>query len=285
MIRRLTTFLSAPKVRSRLWLLPLVVLAAFLLGLWLFFPAPAIQQRLNLELSRLQQPTIEVGEIRAIFPLGLAAESLELATASHRLHFESLQLTPLWSSLWRGNAALHLDSRLLGGELNATVTRHGHFALHAQQVQFDEAMANSSALRIQGNLSQLELRGSSQPQLRVEDAQLECQQLVLRGLKNAGMATDTLALGIVRISARQDGRQLIIEQLTAQGGDIAVDGKGTLTLATPLERSRINLMLTLKPGAGLDQDIHSLLQLVTKPTANGVYPLKISGTLAQPKLQ
>jgi hypothetical protein len=76
-----------------------------------------------------------------------------------------------------------------------------------------------------------------------------------------------------------------IKTLSARGGDLDVNGFGTLLIGRTSATSRIKLELQVRPGPNADPSIASLLELAGKQGPEGFYSLKVSGTLAKPMLK
>ena len=105
----------------------------------------------------------------------------------------------------------------------------------------------------------------------------------ISGLKSLGGEKDSLMLGTVVLQANGRGNSFRIDRLDATGGAMGASVSGTLLFANPVERSRINLTVTLRPAAGLDKNLTELLGLLAKPDRDGAYRLHLTGTLARPQ--
>ena len=94
-----------------------------------------------------------------------------------------------------------------------------------------------------------------------------------------------VALGEIVLEVDGQGRAMRITSLAAKGGDLDLNGEGTLLIGRTAATSRITLALQVRTGPNADPSIASLLELAGKPRPDGYYPLKLTGTLAKPILK
>jgi hypothetical protein len=71
--------------------------------------------------------------------------------------------------------------------------------------------------------------------------------------------------------------------LAASGGQLNVDGSGTILLNKPFGRSLLNLNLALRGNPGLDPSLSELLAAFIPPAVDGTSRLRLTGTLAAPQ--
>jgi type II secretion system protein N len=111
------------------------------------------------------------------------------------------------------------------------------------------------------------------------------QELRITGLERFGLSGDQLPLGALELSARGRGGRLEIEKLTLRGGELQLDGRGSVLLAPIPANSRLNLAFTLRPGEHFDATLRQLLSALAKPAPDGTLHLRLSGTAGHPQLR
>lgn len=255
-------------------------LLAFLLGTYLFFPLAAVQQRL-------------VGELEARTPINVQIDKLSLSplltlrtrqaivtfdnSAMTPIVLTELRLKPLWTSLLTGNPGVTIDVALPQGRLAADWQRGGELAMHAEGLKLTDLPIDQEARTLlSGTIIKGELRGVFPSRKTAETllaAEIDTAALTVMG--------QPLALGKVSLQGSGQGNNLRIATLTANGGDVAITGSGSLLLGASMAASRVNLDLTLRPTAATPGGIAALLDLAAKHQADGSYRLRLSGSPGQ----
>ncbi|ALC15354.1 type II secretion system protein GspN [Desulfuromonas soudanensis] len=266
-----------------------VLLSGALLGFYLFFPTAALQARLEGEISSRTPVRVELAGLNLLFPPGLGSQTLTVRPPlpdERAYTFDRLRLRPLWLTLFTSRPGVQASAGLQGGTIELSARRGGSVTGELHRIPFDEQLAPGSSLQIGGTVNSATLLSAFPLQATTESAlHVQLGAVQLRGLKNVGAAVDTLNLGTLTLEGSGKGTALKINQLKGEGGDLAVSGTGTLLLAQPLQRSRINLNVTLKPSPRLDRALLDLLELLVKPARDGSYLLRLSGTLGNPVLR
>lgn len=278
------SYFSSEKVQQA-WFLPLVVGFFFMAGLWLFFPAQALQHRLEQELSQQLQRPVSVGELDLELPTTLAIDSLE-TTVLPRLtvQLKKLKARPMWLQLLQGRLAINIAGETLGGTINAELDSTHHLQLFAADLHWDQPLPQIPKVQLTTTIEQLNASGFIDQTNQLEQLQLQLKTLQITGLKRFSAPVDQLNLGRVELLLNQNERQITIDQFSSTGGDLNLDGHGSVVLQRNPIRSRINLTLSLIPNKGLDPALSSLLPLLGKKQSNGGYLLRIGGTLEKPRL-
>lgn len=271
-------------------LLCLALLAAgALAGFYLFFPDDALRQRLEFEASRQSGVTLGIEALDLSFPPALKGTGVHIdlpAPAARRMTVDRLSLRPLWSSLAGGNPGLAFKANLYGGLATGKALKDGTVEAEAQQLAIREALGGQLPLTLSTTLEQGSLTGTFPPGKDSPTLlELSLAQTQLTGLEALGVKKDTLNLGTIILKGSGKGRSFKVERLESSRGDLEVSASGTVLLAEPLQRSRLNLSLTLRPAAGLDKTIADLLPLFAKPARNGSFNLRLGGTLGAPALR
>jgi hypothetical protein len=109
---------------------------------------------------------------------------------------------------------------------------------------------------------------------------MKCEQASVEGLLGS---KDPLLLGSVTLNAGGKGKDLRLTTLAASGGQLSIDGNGTILLNEPLGRSLLNLNLTLRSHPGLNPTLAELLTAFLPPAADGTSRLRLTGTLDAPQ--
>lgn len=271
---------------QRWWLLPLAVVLFFLIGLWLFFPASAVQQRLQLELSRQLRQSVEVGPLDWQLPATVAIEQIETASPlGPALNLSQLRLKPVWHRLFSSSPAVALQGQILNGHFALEFDRNQQLQLTAGDLQLDLPLPQWPTVRASASLRSLTGHGNTRFPGQLDQLELQLDDLQLAGLQQVGLAMDRFNLGSVLLRASQQKQRLTIDQLASRNGDLIINGSGFIQLDRRLERSKLNLTLTLSPAPQADPALGQLLSLLTKPDTNGRYPLRLIGTLEQPRLR
>ena len=261
----------------------LVTCIAFLCGFALFFPAESLRPRLEAEGAK-RGLRLTIGRLETTFPLGLAAKEVTIrgaAKESVEVKVDRLTLTPAWSRLLLGQAAVAYDATLLGGRIQGMVQRRGPLTLQGEGVSWRGALPGQSggtlvAQDCGGDLSVYWPPQADESLLLA----LDCAQTSVEGLLGA---KEPLLLGSITLKGGGKGKDLRLTPLAASGGQLGVDGNGSILLNEPIGRSLLNLNLTLRSHPGLNPTLAELLAAFVPPAADGTSRLRLTGTLAAPQ--
>lgn len=260
----------------------------FALGLYIGLPTASLKERIEAEARQRIGIPLQIGELELKFPPAVAMKTVrwQPADAAPQIPLDRLQLRPLWWSLFTADPGIGFSTELLGGNANGQIRRNGAAQVKLTGLTFSGPLAATSALQLGATLRTGTLQGVYPPQPESESlVNLTLAGVHLLGLEALGAASDRLDLGTVNLVASGRGSSLKIERIEASGGSLQLGGDGTFLLAQPLPGSRLNLSLTLQPGAGFDPQLRDLLSLFAKPAADGSLKLRLSGTLGDPRLQ
>ncbi|MHB1397115.1 MAG: type II secretion system protein GspN [Trichloromonadaceae bacterium] len=262
--------------------------AGFALGLYLGLPTASLKERIEAEALQRAGVPLQIGSLSLRFPPALRLDNVrwQPAGASPQLPLDRVQLRPLWWSLFSANPGAGFSTDLLGGSANGQLRRNGTVQVKLSQLTFFAPLAATSSLKLGATLRSGNLQGVYPPQPESESLlNLTLDGVHLLGLEALGADADRLELGTITLQASGRGSALKIERIEASGGALQLGGDGTFLLAQPLPGSRLNLALTLQPGANFDPQLRDLLSLFAKPAADGSLRLRLSGTLGAPRLQ
>jgi type II secretion system protein N len=259
-----------------------------LAGIYLFFPAEALRQRIIQEVGTRTGVEVQIGQI-ALYPLlTLDADRIKLGITGlpQPLEIEQLSVSPQWSTLLSGDPGVQLRSRAMFGTITAGLQKGGAISASANGLRFDLPMQKPIPFSIMGTLSEASLDSSTRlgPGTKT-GLSLRLADVSILGLEIFQADSPGLSLGEITLELDGQGRALRISALNAKGGDLEVDGNGTLQIGRTAATSRIRLVLQVRPGPNADPNISSLLQLAGEPGPDGRYPLQLIGTLANPILK
>jgi type II secretion system protein N len=265
-----------------------VALGAFLVGCYLFFPTAVFRDRLVYEVNRRTQAQLTIEHLSLRFPPGFKARNLTLRAPvlPQEWSIDEGRIAPLWLSLFSTNPGIDLTAHLWGGDLETEIFRDGTFSGTARNLTLKAPLGASLPLTLSATLRQGAASGATPLRpTTASQGHLVLEGVELAGLKAVGGVKDSLPLGTVTLTATGQGNSFKVEGLTVRGGDLEIEGNGSLLLAMPAPQSRLNLTLTLKPGASLDPALLDLLQMFAKPAGDGSLRLRLTGSLTAPNLQ
>jgi len=265
-----------------------LLLVGFIAGFYLFFPTSVLQQRLEAEIAGRTPMDVRIKSVSLLFPPGLQAKGIRLTNSSPATEFtiEQIRLAPLWSTMIGKNPGLTFNSTIMGGQVAGNLRKDGSLAANLQNLTFSTPVGGALPIQLDGRLAKgsfvgaLPLQSAAQTSLT-----LGFEQMRISGLAALGLTDDTLALGTVTLSGSGRGNALKIDRLSASGDNLEVTGDGTVMLAEPLDRSRLNLNLVLRPGQQLDRTLADLLELFGQAEPNGSFRLRLTGSLRQVTIQ
>jgi type II secretion system protein N len=266
-----------------------LLVVSFVGSFYFFFPATALKERLEMEISANSPATVRLEGLSVHFPAGLKVRRVTLEPGIPNypsLEFRSAVLKPVWGSLTGDNPGISYRTDLQGGKLQGTIRRNGALQLRASQIPFNTPLSPNLSAALTGVVTQGVLAGAM-PLAATTDTRLELalDQVKITNLEAFGVADGVVNLGRIILTGSGRGNSFRVEQMEAGGGDVAITGSGTILLGDTPERSRINLTLALQPAQGLDANVKELLDLFARPGRDGISRLRINGTLANPTLQ
>lgn len=262
----------------------LLFATAFVTGVFLWAPLPAVEQRLIAEVDQRTGLQLSIGASRLTPWLSLQLDDLQLQGEDlilSPLVIERLSISPTWSRLFSTDPAVSWRGQLWQGHLQGSVGKGGDWRFSGQDLHLNLPVWPEAGLVLTAMLSAAHLE-SAQP-LKTDTAsrlQLQLDQVRISG---PGVPGDPrgLLLGQVSLRATGQGPALNISELRARDGVVNLVGQGSVLLAAEPLKSRANLTLSLMPTASAPADLVSLLELLGKPQSDGHFQLKVSGPLEQ----
>ena len=263
-------------------------LLSLLTGIYLFFPAEALKERISREVAMRTNVDLQI-ESLSLYPLlTLDAEKLSIAAKELPWPFEieTLKIAPGWMSLFSGDPGVEIQARLMDGTVTSSLQKSGTVNAQIADLSFDLPIQDPLTFRIAGTLVAADL--DTQTRLDRETPTLlsvQLNQVRVIGLNLSGTGGTDLNLGEITLQVTGQGRNMQIDSLSAKGGDFDVEGQGAVIIGRTAASSRIKLTLQVRPESSLAPDIASLLELAGKPGPDGRYPLQITGSLVKPALK
>jgi type II secretion system protein N len=265
-----------------------LLLLGMLTGVYLFFPAETLKHRITQELEMRTGVEMQIEQV-ALYPLlTLDARGIELGLTGlpHPLPIEALSIAPQWSTLFSADPGVLVQCSLMNGTITAGLLRSGAISTRATGLRFDLPIQKPLPFNVTGTLSEAAFDGDTRLDKEAKThLTLRLTDVSVLGLELLRADGHGLALGEIVLEVDGQGRAMRINTLTANGGDLDVNGEGTLLIGRTTETSRIKLTLQVLPGPNADPSIATLLELVGKPEPDGRYSLKLSGTLAKPVIR
>lgn len=185
-----------------------------------------------------------------------------------------------------GNPGLSIYAESEFGSLNGTISRSTEVSLHLRDGKFDLPIQGISDVQVGGVITSVDLVGQidagKEDTLRFEAV---IKRLFLTGADKFGLGQSELPLGDLNVGVAGVGRSLAIEQLSLDGGAIALTGSGKILVQAPFDASRLDLKLSLRPEASADAGLRTLLELLGPKERDGSHTLQLRGRLLTPQLK
>lgn len=217
-----------------------------------------------------------------------ADPALPLLTATH------VRAAPSLLGLLRGRPfPLSIRADVYGGTLDATADlTPDTFAVRAALAKVDVGRYAGLRLFMEGTLQgrvdgTVELAGAAlKPTATAGRIDLRIAELGLEGGKAQGIVVPDLHFPEVRLAGAIKAGRLEVGELLARGREVNVQGSGNLLLSHPLAASLVNLDIVASPAAEIPDNLRMALSLIPgEPTATGDRHIRLTGTIAQPRLK
>jgi type II secretion system protein N len=201
------------------------------------------------------------------------------------IKFTDIAISPTWSSLLSTTPAAQIAAQVFSGSIEAQIDSAQHIKLAATSLHWEGPIPQLPTLNIQTTIAHLNAAATGTEISQLEQLQLELSELRISGLKKLSVPVDSLDFGSIKLQLSQKQQNIHLDQLTSSGGDISISCDGHITRHRNLIRSRIDLEFTLTPRQDLDPAITTMLPLFAKKQQDGSYTVRLSGTLAQPRVR
>jgi len=264
-----------------------LLVTAFIAALLSFFPTEALRLRAEQMIRRQTGESVSIGRLSLRPLLSLQLADVKWSPAAEPwppVNIPQVKVSPRWSALVTAQPGLNFITQLADGRIEGSFIPGADTQAEIISASIAPYFPGELDYKAQGILSGTFFSDgdpSAESTESVFDLQLE--QAAVTGLERLGISRDRLSLGTIRIQGNLQGRNLKIENLSAAGGEIQIDGKATILVAKTPQQSRINAQIALTPGPDLAPGLRDLLTLSgVTPDRNGTFNLRLSGSLAQP---
>ncbi len=258
------------------------------LSLWAFFPADVLQRRLVHEISQQTGLEMQGGNGFMFFPLGLGLDLTVYTDVAelNDLELKSVQVSPVWSSLFSKKQKINVVGSMAQGEIDADFGEGGQLEIQVANVSLVELQRADLPYRISGQLvGALEGVNISQEMNGMGEFFLNLNNSRILGLEKIGLPADFL-MGDLHLEGKLDKRRFSFEKVILSGGALELSGGGNVLLGDNPQQTRLNLNVRLHPTAVTPESLRDLLGLTgLRPTADGSYLLRVGGTLAKPVIR
>ena len=281
---------KTPAHKTQRLILPGTVLffAAFLAGVYLFFPGSALKDRLVQEVATRSSAQMSIDRV-AIRPI-LTVVAQQLSLSDSRLPWpievDRLTIAPRWTSFFGGDPALAIKAEVLGGDMTCDWSQDGKILLLANGIHLDLPVNSPIAFRLDAVLDSAQLDTRSRLD---NDTLTELDLIFLRakahGLNLAGDTPSELDFGQVRLRVDGQGRTMRIKSLTAEQADFDINGNGVVFIGRTVSSSRLDVRVNVRPGPDIDREVASLLELMGQSNSDGYYTMRVSGPLDNPRVK
>jgi type II secretion system protein N len=265
-----------------------LMLLGLMAGVYLFFPAETLKQRIIQEAEKQPGVELHIEQLTFIPLLNLSARGLMLGLKGlpQPLPIDELSIAPLWSTLLTDNPGLQLQGHLMNGSITAGVLKSGAISAAASGLRFNLPLQQPLPLTIKGTLNDADIEAATRLDSGTKTSMLlHLSDVSIHGLELLKADGGSLVLGNLTLETEGQGRSIRVKTMSARGGDFIVNGDGTLLIGRTAASSRIKLELQVSPGPNADPSLASLLELAGAKDGEGRHLLQLTGTLAKPLLK
>jgi type II secretion system protein N len=231
--------------------------AAVLLFLYLLFPDQAVRAYMENRLTAMDPSlAISAEKIRPSIPPGLKMSGVDLSRDGFRIaHFEQTRVSPVFSTLLNKQKRFQFSSHIADGTINGWALMEGSASSGRLRVEADLSDIKLERLDALQSITRFTLTGDLNGRLTHDGAR--APQGKVNGLLTSPNLRVTLKadlFGISELTMTQteadfsvDGQTMRLKSLTFEGPMMEGRINGTIELAKPFERSRLNLTGNVKP--------------------------------------
>jgi len=272
-------------------------LFSFVVGLYLTFPWNALKDRIAIQLAEATGWEVEATSLEPSWLTGVRIQGLKLAPpeADEPLLFDEVVARARLLSFLTGGMGVSAWLPLGQGELDVTLARGSdETTVRAKAQGVELAMvpgfAAFTGLPLSGQLDldadvTLDRQDAAKSSGRIE---LSGSDLELgEGGKVANFPIPALRLGNLDWEMDIEDGKVELPQQQLRGGDVDVDLEGTVDLATPVERTTMNLNVSFRPTPEYLQEnglIEALLNNINRAKgSDGFYTYAITGSVKHPR--
>ncbi len=229
---------------------------------------------------------LKSGDQKLSLPFGVELEDVRLvsltAPGAPLLQSDRIKVAPALGSLLLLHPGVRARADLYDGIVSVSARRSGG----GTQISFDLSSLNLARNRelasLGANLAGL-LSGSGTMLLAADDPASQSGDLGLTATGvnlRVGTGMPAITLGNVNARLKLAGGALSLEQFRSSGGELTLDGQGTIRPASDWRQSPINLTVKMAFSPGAQSRLQFLLAML--PHLPGDEPYRILGTLGAP---
>jgi type II secretion system protein N len=280
----------------------------FFYGLWtlisllfflrILFPGEFAEALIEAHADREIGPgSLNVEGVAPALPLGIKVRGMALKVSDFPpVTVRDVRLTPSWLTLVTSNPGAGVTASLFGGtaDIAGRIRYEGHrlTRLEGQLTDVDlSTLTPFLKARIPVEIT-LSGRGDGVLDLSRGKALEGTARLSLAdvtvGFKDPLIPLEKLVFGSVIVEVEVVGRSLTFSRIHVDGTEVDAELRGTLTLSDRIESSSLNITGTVNPDPGFVKELTDRIPLAMladpKLLKQGRIPLRISGTLAKPKV-
>ena len=272
-------------------------LFSFIVGLYVTFPWNVLKDRIAIQISEATGWGVEAESLEPSWLTGVRIEGLKLEPpeAAEPVILDEVVARARLLSFLTGGMGVSAWLPLGQGELDVTLAKGSKETLvRAKAVAVELGMvpgfAALTGLPLSGQLDldadvtldQKDVAASS-GQVKLSGTDLELGE----GGKVANFPVPALRLGNLDWEMDIEKGKIELPQQQMRGGDVDLDVEGTIDLATPIERTTLNLNVSFRPTPEYLEEnglIKALLNNINRAKgSDGFYTYAITGSVKHPR--
>ncbi|MCZ6876328.1 MAG: type II secretion system protein GspN [bacterium] len=270
-----------------------------LVVVYLTFPYDLLKQRLA---ERFSHPGMHltVDHIGPAFPPGLALDGIRLTTDHPTfdgpvMQAETLDVRPVWRSLWSGAIQAKLEADLYRGRFQGRVLSAGAAEDAGWQIRGDFAdiqlahhpiVQKEKGAFLRGQLDgEVDLTLGTDGKLSQGVLNLRLQSVILVAGQHPGLPLQRdISCNTLQSQIKLTATQMQIVSFTCKGDDLTIQARGTVNLRQPWQNSSLNVHLQIQSESAYKQELGLIATLVRRRLdRRGMLSFRIRGTMQQPR--
>jgi type II secretion system protein N len=272
-------------------------LFSFVVGLYVTFPWNTLKDRIAIQISEATGWEVEAKSLEPSWLTGVRIEGLKLEPpeVSEPLVLDEVVARARLLSFLTGGMGVSAWLPIGQGELDVTLAKCSEETLvrakaNAVELGMVPGFAALTGLPLSGQLDldadvTLDQKDAAESSGRVK---LSGTNLELgEGGKVANFPIPALRLGNLDWEMDIDNGKIELPQQQMRGGDVDLDVEGTIDLATPIERTTLNVNVSFRPTPEYLEEnglIKALLNNINRAKgSDGFYTYAITGSVKHPR--
>lgn len=278
------------------YLLILYVLATALIFSYLLFPSTAVKEYLAGQVTKVNPSYyLNITTLTPSLPPGLLLTDVQLFQQNGLVfNADSLKMSPKWLSLFSSKRGLKFRGKAYQGELSGVLS-----SVKTEKGKYPSVNAEFSELNLMGfpwlqEQTEFDVSGALSGKMRYEQKSITDRSGSIRAdiancivtLSNPLFDVGPLEFNDIKVVAMLKGNTIDIQQGTFAGNQIDGSMSGTIRIQTPVENSRLQVNIKVKPERAFLSNLSGILSsLLPAGVQDGSDDLKlrVTGTLGSPK--